>query len=81
MYTARSLPLPVLTLSLMTIRRILKLRTTQNNRIRMFKTTNSVLEDNKAAWTAMAPFADAAQKFRDKTPRSISLRKNGKRVL
>ena len=42
------------------------MRTTQSNRIRMFKTTNSVLEENKAVWTAMVPFADAAQKFRDK---------------
>ena len=42
------------------------MRTTHNNRIRMFKTTNSVLEENKAAWTAMAPFAAAVQDFKDK---------------
>lgn len=42
------------------------MNTMQNNRIRMFKATNVVLEENEAAWTSMAPFATAVQKFKDK---------------
>lgn len=42
------------------------MRTTHNNRIRMFKATNAVLAENKPTWTGMAPFAAAVQKFTDK---------------
>jgi len=37
----------------------------QENRLRMFKATNLILQENQTVWTGMAPFKAAAQKFTD----------------
>jgi len=37
----------------------------QENRLRMFKATNLILQENQTVWTGMAPFTAAAQKFTD----------------
>jgi len=38
----------------------------QTNRIRMFHTVESLLEDNLAVWSSMAPFATSFHEFKDK---------------
>jgi hypothetical protein len=42
------------------------MRTTQNNRVRMFKTVTTVLDENHDVWSGMAPFAASLQRLKAK---------------
>src|ERR1043165_8402849 len=41
------------------------MRVTQENRIRMFKATDLVLQQNESVWSGMAPFLAVAQQVTD----------------
>ena len=42
------------------------MRTTQNNRVRMFKTVTTVLDENHDVWSGMTPFAASLQRLKGK---------------